>query len=372
VTSDGELLEDAPCGYLLTALDGTILRVNRTFEALTGRRRDDLIATCRFDELLSPGGRIYHETHYAPLLRMQQSVSGIAVEFVCANGSRLPALINAVVQPGDGDRPPTIATAVFDATDRRSYERELVAARQREQEIAGQLQRSLLAGDLPADARLDLGVAYRSAVAGLDVGGDWYDAFWVGDDTVGLVVGDVVGRGIEAAATMGQLRSAVRALAATASDPGKLLSALDVYSRRYDVGQMATVVYAELHLTSGALRYACAGHPPPLLTQPGEEPVLLWEGRSPPLDALSVAAHAKARETGIAEVEPGAALLLYTDGLIERRTETLTEGLERLMAQVAARPQDTAARLVEGVTRSMADTEHPDDVCLLMARRAVE
>ena len=294
MTSDDELLEEtaedlfenAPCGYLVT-LDGTIVRVNRTFEAWTGLRREDLVGVQRFQDLLTPGGRIYHETHYAPLLRMQGSVREIAVEIVRADGTRLPALVNSVLRSDEQGAPAAVRTTVFDATDRRRYEQELLRARRREQEIAQELQRSLLSGRLPARRGFEIGVAYRPAVSGLEVGGDWYDAFWLDEgDTVGLVVGDVVGRGIGAAATMGQLRSAVRALASTGLDPGRLLDALDVYARgttsaRWPRSPTPSSTWLR------RLRYACAGHPPPVILAPGEEPRFAWEGRSTPLDARS-------------------------------------------------------------------------------------
>ena len=242
-----ELFENAPCGYLTTLPDGTIVRVNRTFETLTGLRREDLLHARRFQDLLSPGGRIYHETHYAPLLRMQGEVREIAVEIVCADGTRLPALINSVLRSDDEGRPQLVRTTVFDATDRRRYERELLRARRHEQDTAQQLSRSLLSGSLPTAPGLELEVAYHPAEAGLEVGGDWYDAFWLDEGaTIGLVIGDVVGRGIGAAATMGQLRSAVRALASTGLGPGRLIDALDAYAHRHDVGRMTTLICAEL------------------------------------------------------------------------------------------------------------------------------
>jgi PAS domain S-box-containing protein len=126
-----ELYESAPCGYLSTRPDGTILRVNRTFLGWTGHRREDLVGQKRFQDLLSPGGRIYHETHYAPLLRMQGAVREIAVEVVCADGRRLPALINSVMHRDAAGQARVVRTTVFDATDRMEYERELLRARQK-------------------------------------------------------------------------------------------------------------------------------------------------------------------------------------------------------------------------------------------------
>ena len=373
MTSDGELFEDtaedlfenAPCGYLSTLPDGTIVRVNRTFETWTGLRREELLGSRRFQDLLSPGGRIYHETHYAPLLRMQGFVREIAVEIVRADGTRLPALINSVLYSDDDGHPQRVRTTVFDATDRRRYEQELMRARRQEQETAQKLSRSLLSGRLPSAPGLEVAVVYHPAESGLEVGGDWYDAFWLDEgDTAGLVIGDVVGRGIGAAATMGQLRSAVRALASTGLGPGPLLDALDAYADRHGVGLMTTLICAQLGLGSRRLRYACAGHPPPVILSPGEEPSFAWEGRSTPLD---VPAGGPRPEAALA-LPPGSTVLLYTDGLVERRSESLTDGMERLLGAVALHRQETAAALAAAVVRALHDPAHVDDVCVLAVR----
>ncbi len=361
-----ELFEDAPCGYLSCELDGTILRANRTFEEWAGYARGALVGR-RFHELLTPAGRIYHETHYAPLLRMQGWVREIALEILHADGGRLPALVNSVQQRDADGRPQSIRTAIFDASDRRRYEQELLDARRREQEIAQRLQRSLLSGELPQSPALDVEAAYRPAVRGLEVGGDWYDAFWLdGGQRVGLVVGDVVGRGIDAAATMGQLRSAVRALASTGLSPGPTLQALDGYAARHGVGRMTTVAYAELHLETGGLRYACAGHPPPIVVEPGRDPSYLWEARSPPVDAAIAGGP---RPEAAHRIGPGGTLLLYTDGLIERRSRSLRIGLAALLEEVARQREREVGSMVSAVVRALADREQPDDVCLLGARR---
>jgi PAS domain S-box-containing protein len=365
--SADDLFEGAPCGYLTTALDGTILRVNRTFEELTGLARDELIGRRRFQDLLTAGGRIYHETHYAPLLRMQGSVREIAVEIVRADGERLPALVNAVLRHDDDGEPRAVRTTIFDATARRRYEQELLRARQREHEVALELQRSLLAGALEQAEGIELGVAYRPAVQGLEVGGDWYDAFWLEPgERIGLVVGDVVGRGLVAAATMGQLRSALRALASTGFDPGALLEALSEFSRRHDVGQMATVAYAEVDVRLGTMRYACAGHPPPAVVDPDGPPKLVWEGRSPPLDAHMTWSD---RAEGALELAPSALVVLYTDGLIERHDRPLQTGLDHLLEAVEARRAEAPEQLASGLAEDVAEAGvRADDVCVLAMR----
>jgi PAS domain S-box-containing protein len=364
-----ELFEDAPCGYLTTDVDGLILRVNRTFEAWTGHRRERVVGQRRFQDLLSAGGRIYHETHYRPLLHMQGAVREIAVEIERADGSRLPALVNSVLRSDDAGRPRTVRTTVFDATDRRRYEQELLRARRHEQQIGVQLQRSLLSGSVPRLAGLELGLVYRPGVAGLEVGGDWYDAFELDGGGVGLVVGDVVGRGIDAAATMGQLRSAVRALASTGLRPGALLDALDAYARRHRVGRMATVVYGQLDVGSGELRFACAGHPPPLVLGADGSPRLAWGGRSLPLDVLSRPGQ-KRTEASVA-LEAGGALVLYTDGLVERRGRSLDDGLDALQAEAAKLRGCAATELAEQLVERLPAGQHPDDLCVLTARRPV-
>jgi phosphoserine phosphatase RsbU/P len=364
--SADDLFETAPCGYLTTALDGSILRVNRTFEELTGRKRAELLGT-RFQDLLTPGGRIYHETHYAPLLRMQGSVREIAIEIVRSDGSNVPAFVNAVLRHDNAGQPRVIRTTVFDATDRRRYEQELLKARRREHEVALELQRGLLAGALREGEGFEVGVAYRPAERGLEVGGDWYDAFWLEEgETLAIVVGDVVGRGLGAAATMGQLRSALRALASTGFEPGPLLEALSEFSRRHSVGQMATVAYAELDVRLGCMRYACAGHPPPAIVEPGGAAWFASEGRSPPLDAYNFWSD---RPEGACRLSAEALVVLYTDGLIERRNRPVQAGLDELLAKLD-RIRDQASDTVASslANEATGTTSQPDDVCVLALR----
>jgi PAS domain S-box-containing protein len=361
-----ELFEDAPCGYLTTDLGGTILKVNRTFEAWTGLTRSELLGTRRFQDLLSAGGRIYYETHYAPLLQMQGWVREIAVEVVRADGTHLPALINAVLRRDASGAPAAIRTTIFDATDRRRYEQELLRSRDREHEIAGRLQRSMLEGELPTDPRFELGVTYLPSDEGAHVGGDWYDAFWIGEESVAVVVGDVVGRGIEAAATMGQLRSAIRALASTGLAPGALLGALDGYARRHGIGQMATVAYAEIDLRAGTMRVACAGHMPPAVVAPDRAPRFILDGRSAPLDAY---ADPTTRPETEVRLPDGALLVLFTDGLIERVDRSLSDGLEAIVGALETRRDVPAQLLADELTRAMvADRRTNDDVCVVALR----
>lgn len=131
-----DLYENAPCGYLSALPGGTIVKVNQTFLTWTGYRQEDLAGRKRFYELLTAGGRIFHETHYAPLLRMQGAVRELALDIVCADGSRLPVLINSVLRKDGDGQPLGVRTTVFNATDRKEYERELVRERQRAEQAS--------------------------------------------------------------------------------------------------------------------------------------------------------------------------------------------------------------------------------------------
>ncbi|MCW2241513.1 hybrid sensor histidine kinase/response regulator [Azospirillum canadense] len=124
-----DLYETAPCGYVSTRPDGTIVKINGTLLAWTGYRREDLLAGKRFQDLLTVAGKIFYETHYAPLLQMQGFLNEIAFEIACADGTRLPVLVNAVQKHDDAGRAVFTRVSVFNATDRRRYEQELLRAR---------------------------------------------------------------------------------------------------------------------------------------------------------------------------------------------------------------------------------------------------
>jgi PAS domain S-box-containing protein len=139
-----ELFENAPCGYLTTTSDGTIWRMNRTLLGWLGYAREDLLGKRRLVDLLTTPGKVFHETHYAPLLYMQGWAHEIALDFVRRDGSRLPALLSSTLVRKDSGEPWYVRTSVFNATDRRKYERELLLER-REAEQAAKVKAELLA-----------------------------------------------------------------------------------------------------------------------------------------------------------------------------------------------------------------------------------
>jgi serine/threonine-protein kinase RsbW len=256
------------------------------------------------------------------------------------------------------------AEAAFlgDLADRAALSLENARLYEQERAVARTLQRSLLAGEMPGDARFAVETHYQPAAHDLEVGGDWFDAFLISDDRLAVAVGDVVGRGIEAASTMGQLRSAIRALAATEEGPASLLARLDRFVDRVESARMATVAYAEITLSTGEMTYACAGHPPPLLHEPAGAPCYLTGGRSAPLGSRAAGAE---RVEQRVDLRPGSRLLLYTDGLIERRERPIDAGFEALAREYARRRDAPLTGLTAGLADALVGRGHQDDVCLL-------
>uniref|UniRef100_UPI0028E59A90 PP2C family protein-serine/threonine phosphatase n=1 Tax=uncultured Cellulomonas sp. TaxID=189682 RepID=UPI0028E59A90 len=225
--------------------------------------------------------------------------------------------------------------------------------------VAHELQHALLTTHLPHDDRFTVVTEYLPGVQALEVGGDWYDAFLLDDDVLAVAVGDVVGRGLHAATAMGQLRSAVRAIAAPGLGPAALLTRLDTFVRRAGVGFMATLAYAEVDLRTGVVRYACAGHLPPLRLGADGSHEFLWHGRSTPLGVGT------GRTEASTTLDPQDLLLLYTDGLVERRDRPLLDGLETLAQAGAQLRGGSVSDLVSGLLVHSVDES--DDVCVLVA-----
>ncbi len=233
-----------------------------------------------------------------------------------------------------------------------------------EHEVILSLQRSLL-GRIDTVPGLEVGLTYRVADRDRQIGGDWYDVVALPGDRVGLVVGDVVGHHLEAAAAMGQLRSAVRSLALVYLDAAELLEHTEESGFRIEGAECTTVTYAVLERASGRLRYASAGHPPMLLAQADGTARFLWGGRERPLVCLEPVP----RETAEARLSEGDLLVLYTDGLIERRDAALDDGLTRLLETTLSLRHLAVEELCDRLASSMlAGAEPEDDVCVLVVR----
>ena len=325
----------APCGYLSTTPDGTIVMVNETLLAWTGFTREELVAARSFASLLTVGGRIYHDTHYAPMLRLQEHVREIALELVTRDGSRLPVLVNAVLERDSAGHPLVIRIVVLDATERREYERELLRSKQRAEEseararsLAMTLQQTLIPPHPPEIPGLAISTVYRPAGTGEEVGGDFYDVFEIGEDDWVVTLGDVCGKGVDAAIVTSLVRHTLRAVTVRLHGPVDALHALNEVLLHHPTDRFCTVALLRLRRQEGGweVTMSLGGHPPALLLRPAE-PV---EALGAPGTLVGVVEAPFFMETHVA-LEPGSTLVLFTDGVTEgRRGPDLLYGEPRL------------------------------------------
>jgi anti-sigma regulatory factor (Ser/Thr protein kinase) len=211
-----------------------------------------------------------------------------------------------------------------------------------------------------------VGARYLPATAGMEIGGDWYFAEELPDGRLALVVGDVVGHGLQAAGTMGRLSNSARAYALQGYGPASALDALNRLVHTVEDGEMTTLAYVVLDPSTGTARFASAGHPPPLLIDEAGRATYLDGGRSLPLGVEPGSDYTEC-EVSIA---PGGTLLIFTDGLVERRGSAIDEGLARL-SEVAARAEGSLERVLDQVVGALlGDTQPADDVVLLGLRLA--
>ncbi|MGY1686443.1 SpoIIE family protein phosphatase [Geodermatophilus sp. SYSU D00867] len=262
----------------------------------------------------------------------------------------------------------------FDAAERaflRAVADQLAVALERatladvRREMAETLQRSLLPARVPDVAGLQVVTRYLPAVRGTAAGGDWYDVLAVEDGSVALVVGDVVGHGA-AAAAMGRLSSALHGMLLAGRSPARALELLDGLAEEVDGAALATVVCLLLDSAAGRLTCSSAGHPPPLLATPDGSVTYLDAGHGP---ALAVPG-ARRRPEAVTTLPSDAVLLLYTDGLIERRADDLDAGLTRLATAATARRGAPLATLVDGVLADLVDVGGArDDIAILAVRQ---
>jgi PAS domain S-box-containing protein len=236
---------------------------------------------------------------------------------------------------------------------------------QQEHQIAESLQRSLLPATVEDVDGLDVAVRYLAATDGASVGGDWYDVICFDDGTVGIVVGDVVGHDLAASSAMGQLRSTLRAFAyEDHASPAGSLARLDRLFEALGLSY-ATCVLGIVDATTGAFRWSSAGHPPPLLVRDGAARLLHGGGGA----LLGVAAGTASAEAEVS-LEDGDFLVLYTDGLVERRRESISDGLDRLVRVAAAAGATSAEALCSALVAGLLPegAARDDDVAILVAR----
>ncbi|MGY0071619.1 PP2C family protein-serine/threonine phosphatase [Streptomyces sp. QTS137] len=390
-----ELYESAPCGYLSTLMDGTIAKINATLLGWLGLGREAVVGRMRFTDLLTVGGKLYHETHFAPLLWMQGEIGGIALEIRQADGGRMPVLVSSVVKQGGGGEPLLIRTTVFDARDRRAYEEELLrgrkaaeearkqaeADRARLQDVLSVLQQSLLPATLPPVPGVETAAHYHTA-SPERLGGDFYDVFPVDGKRFAFFLGDVCGKGPQAAAVTSLTRYTLRAAALHDPGPVSALSTLNkVLHERYAGNgdpRYCTTVFGTLEPdpTTGkvAVRLASGGHPPALILRADGTADFL-----PTPGGLLVGVLSSARFVSATTVlAPGDTLLLYTDGITEARTgkdRTALFGDEALLAFAtdhAGTPPQAVIQALTGLLDGFGDGLDDDTALLALGVPALQ
>jgi serine phosphatase RsbU (regulator of sigma subunit)/CheY-like chemotaxis protein/anti-sigma regulatory factor (Ser/Thr protein kinase) len=299
----------------------------------------------------------------APLPTAEETVSSMLVIPLVASGELLGLLLLGSTAEGHfdtgdlelltlaGDR---MAIAI-DHIQRFAHGRQLVET----------LQRSLLPDRLPHHPRLELAARYLPSGLAPQIGGDWYDALELDSNRTAVMIGDVVGHGVRAATTMSELRNALRAFVVEGHGPGEALHQLDrVVLATIGPGMIATVLVLIIDAAEGTVTLARAGHPPPALrSADGTVRYLETEGTLP----LGIDDRVSAGEARYS-IGPGDALLLFTDGLVERRGESITLGFDRLRDAFAAAPDDVEEICDHVLAHTLAEQVSDDDIALLTVR----
>ncbi|WP_405983047.1 SpoIIE family protein phosphatase [Streptomyces sp. NBC_00158] len=267
----------------------------------------------------------------------------------------------------DGETDPEhtgILVHLADVTDHAEAVDRLRASERRQREAAVTLQRSLLPQELEQPDDLRVAATYQPGGTEAAVGGDWYDVITLGAGRTALVIGDVMGRGVRAAAVMGQLRTAVRAYARLDLPPHEVLQLLDGLAAEIDASQIATCVYAVHDPNEGLLAYASAGHLPILVRDEDGTVRRAADPTGPPLGTGGWL-----HSSGTIALGPGSTAVLYTDGLVERRGEDIDEGVAALERALAG-AQGTPAIICDRLMRALGvDADHDDDVAVMVLQQ---
>jgi serine phosphatase RsbU (regulator of sigma subunit) len=400
----------SPSPYLVLDPELVIVEVNQAYLEVTGRTRDDLLGQRIFDAFPedpedpeAEGMRTLH----ASLQRVLDSGEPDALAFmkydIPVTGKpgtfeeRWWSPVNKPVFDADGKiawiihrsedvtayirtRSDEDGTPPDSLTDREALEAELYArarelqqvneelrdAHTRESQVAFTLQEAMLQSpDLSQHA--EVAVRYLPATGSLSVCGDWFDVVNLPDGTFAVAIGDVVGHGLEAAAVMGMLRSALSAAMRAVGRPAQALEVLGLYARSVEGAMNTTAIKVLVDPRSKVLVYSSAGHPPPVLVSRNGECELLDQATDPPLGARPLPG--VPRPQAVQSYRTGDALVLYTDGLIERRHENIDDGLTRLIDTLSEAstlaPEEMADRVLE---RMRVSDEAQDDVTLVIVR----
>ncbi|KUL47672.1 protein phosphatase [Streptomyces sp. NRRL F-4489] len=407
----GALFAAAPSPYLLLGRDLVIADVNEAYLRTTGRTRGDLVGQYLFDafpdnpadpaadgvrnlsaslhRVLATGGPDtmalqkydipradrpgqFEERWWSPVNTPVLAADG-SVAWIIHRAEDVTAFVQAREAhhrlPAGGvadSREESMETELYArARELQHLNDELRRAHARERKVALALQEAMLhSPDL--DRHRDVAVRYLPAAGSLNVCGDWYDVADLPSGGFSVAVGDVVGHGLKAATVMGMLRSALSAAVRAVDGPAKALEVLGLYARSVHGALATTAVQTVVDPVRRRIMYSSAGHPPPVLLHPDGSGQLLDQATDPPLGARP---EHVARPQAEVRYTSGDALVLYTDGLIERRGEDIDAGLNRLLDALARFPRVSPERLADAVLARMdVSGGAPDDVALVIVR----
>ncbi|WTY68580.1 PAS domain S-box protein [Streptomyces sp. NBC_01410] len=359
------LVESSQDAILAKTLDGHITYWNAAAQRLYGYTRAEAMG--RRVSILAPPERRDEINVLMDRLRNGEKVEHFETLRLTRSGGLLDVDVTLWPTRAANGTVTGACAIVRDISDRKQAEAELTVLYEQQRHIALTLQRSLM-GTPPAIPGLATASRYRPATQGAGVGGDWFDLIPLGAGRVGVLIGDVMGRGLEAAAVMGQLRSAAHALAKTGMQPRQLMQALDTCVADLDVpDQLVTCCYLVIAADAGEVTICSAGHLPTLVATPGDGARALAAPVNAPLGVGDVL-----YQQSSAVIPPGATLVLYTDGLIETPGSDIEDQLDQLtntLSDLFATPPELEAAADHILATLLPDVEgHNDDVTLLLTR----
>lgn len=357
-----DLLDLAPCGYVVMDLDGRIISANREFERMVGSGGSSADGERSLASLLPAGARIFLETRLWPMLELDQSVREIALDLMRADGSRLPVLFNAAVAPGHDGAPPTIRAVLMETTERHRYEQDLLAAttaaeaaRVEANRLSQILQQTFVPPPPPDIPNLRVAATYRPAGDGTVVGGDFYDFFRVEPSHWMIALGDVRGKGVEAAAVTSFVRHSLRTLAIEDADPARVLARVNRALLEHDTDRYCTLVLASLQREPDGweIQVSLAGHAPALVREPS--------GEVSELGILGTALGVRddPQFHTVRRRLRTEAVTLYTDGVTDARRDGEFFGDQRLRELVASSWHDPAS-ITDDIASAVLDHQGGD------------